>query len=95
MTCNSVAGAFSYGAIMSYGLTRRQSETLDYIRDFIEACGYSPSFGEIAEGLGLKSKSSVYRFVHDLAERGHIIMMPDHRRTIQVVERRPRLRVSP
>jgi len=36
-------------------LTRRQKQVYDFISNFVDAHGYSPSFEEIAEGLGLSS----------------------------------------
>ena len=36
-------------------LTRRQKELMDFLVGFIEDKGYSPSYEEIATGLGLAS----------------------------------------
>ena len=37
-------------------LTRRQKDVLDFLADFIEKNGYSPSYEEIAAGLFEKTK---------------------------------------
>ena len=34
-------------------LTRRQKQVYDFLAAFVEAHGYSPSFEEIGEGLGI------------------------------------------
>lgn len=51
-------------------MTPKQKEALDYITDYIaEYGGISPSFQNIADGLGIKSKSGVHRLVwalHDM-----------------------------
>ena len=36
-------------------VTRRQKEILDFLESFVARNGYSPSFEEIARGMGLKS----------------------------------------
>lgn len=39
-------------------LTARQTEVLDFIRDFIAQYGYSPSMRDIAEGIGFALKGA-------------------------------------
>jgi repressor LexA len=36
-------------------VTRRQKEVIDFLESFVARNGYSPSFEEIARGMGLKS----------------------------------------
>ena len=66
-------------------MTPRMKETLDFVRGFISEHGYSPSFDEIAEAIGLKSKSGVNRLVCALSDRGHVTVLPGKRRSIAVV----------
>jgi SOS-response transcriptional repressor LexA len=68
-----------------FGLTRSQKECLAFIEGYIKQHDCPPSYDEIAEGLGLKSKSGVHRLVHALAERGHIILSPNRARSIDLV----------
>jgi repressor LexA len=49
-------------------LTRKQKEVLDFIARFVEEKGYSPSYQEIADGLGLASLATVHK--HILALEG-------------------------
>jgi hypothetical protein len=69
------------------GLTPIQSSVLAFVDEFQNARGYSPAYREIAEGVGLASKSGVHRIVHDLAARGAIQLMPGHGRSVAVVGR--------
>jgi len=58
---------------MSRSMTPRQKEVLDFINVHIARTGgVAPSYQEIAEGVGLTSKSGVHRHVHGLIERGKI-----------------------
>jgi SOS-response transcriptional repressor LexA len=69
------------------GLTRRQRETLDFIRGFYVECGASPSYDEIAAHLGLRSKKSVHRFVSALEARGAITRRRGQARSLAPVLR--------
>ena len=42
-------------------VTRRQKEVLDFLESFVMRNGYSPSFEEIARGMGLKSLATVHK----------------------------------
>ena len=53
-------------------LTKRQKEAVDFIADFIQSKGYSPSFEEIAEGLGLASIATVHKHLTALASKGYL-----------------------
>ena len=54
-------------------LTRRQKEALDFIDEFIRDNGYSPSFSEIAEGLGLASIATVHKHLTALESKGYLV----------------------
>ena len=53
-------------------LTRRQREIYDFVREFIEARGYSPSLEEIGERFGLSSVATVHKHVQHLVEKGFL-----------------------
>jgi repressor LexA len=53
-------------------LTRRQKEVLDFIAAFIGGKGYSPSFEEIAEGVGLASIATVHKHLTALDSKGYL-----------------------
>ena len=51
---------------MSIRLSKKQTAVVDFISDFIEEHGFSPSMRDIQEGLGLKSVSAVAEHVDNL-----------------------------
>lgn len=53
-------------------LTRRQREVFEFIKDFIERHGYSPSLEEVAKGMKLSSLATVHKHLSNLAEKGLI-----------------------
>ncbi len=53
-------------------LTRKQHELLLFINERLSRGGVSPSFDEMKEALGLKSKSGIHRLITGLEERGFI-----------------------
>jgi len=75
------------GLAMSFGMTPRQSRCLAFIRTYVsENEGESPSYDEIASGLGLRSKNSVWRMIKALEGRGLIRRLPGYARAIEVVD---------
>lgn len=64
------------------GLTKRQSEALAFIRGFIEAKGYSPSYREIAKGIDSPSPGEAFRLVHLLVDRGALVIGSGRSRSI-------------
>lgn len=58
-------------------MTRLQTEVLEYIRQFINANGYAPTYREIAEGLGLSAISQAYKIVKRL-EKENLIIISEH-----------------
>jgi len=72
-------------------LTRRQRETFEAIRGFIEERGYSPSLEELGAELGLSSVATVHRHVERLIEKGLLRKDPHRSRSVEPVveEARP------
>lgn len=66
-------------------LTRKQKELLLLIRDRVEADGIPPSFDEMKESLGLKSKSGIHRLITGLEERGFIRRLPHRARALEIL----------
>ena len=67
-------------------LTKKQHELICFIADRLEATGISPSFEEMKEALGLKSKSGVHRLISALVERGFLQRLPNRARALDVVK---------
>src|SRR5687767_659894 len=53
-------------------LTRRQKDVLDFLADFIEKNGYSPSYEEIASGLNLASLATVHKHISALEAKSYL-----------------------
>lgn len=53
-------------------LTRRQRQVLDYVAGFIQKNGYSPSYDEIADGMGLASLATVHKHLTSLCNKGYL-----------------------
>ncbi len=66
-------------------VTRRQREVLDFIGDFVERNGYSPSFEEIARGLDLKSLATVHKHITNLQNKGVLQRGHNRSRSIDVL----------
>jgi len=67
-------------------LTKRQTELLKFIDNYIEKKGYSPSLEEMAKKLKLSSLSSVHYHLSRLQEKGLISRDPESYRSVQISE---------
>ncbi len=67
-------------------LTRKQHELLTFIHERLGETGVSPSFEEMKDALGLKSKSGVHRLISALEERGFIRRLPNRARALEVLK---------
>ncbi|MEM6492169.1 MAG: transcriptional repressor LexA [Pseudomonadota bacterium] len=66
-------------------LTKKQRELLAFIETRLAADGVSPSFDEMREAVGLRSKSGVHRLVSGLEERGFLRRLPNRARALEVL----------
>jgi repressor LexA len=66
-------------------LTRKQFELLVFIHERQGDGGVSPSFDEMKDALGLKSKSGIHRLISALEERGFIRRLPHRARAIEIL----------
>ncbi len=66
-------------------LTRRQREILDYLAEFIERHGYSPSLEEIGRCFGLSSLATVHKHLTNLQEKGFIKRAWNRSRSVELV----------
>jgi SOS-response transcriptional repressor LexA len=67
------------------GLTRGQKKTLEFIVSYMQDNGIPPSYSEMSDGLGLKSKSRIYDHIYALKDRGYIDYAPKKARSITVL----------
>jgi len=75
-------------------ITRRQRQVYDFIAGFVQAHGYSPSFEEIGEGLGLSSLATVHKHISNLEKKGLLRRDYNRSRSIDVLPPRGRLKQS-
>ncbi|HEV3038710.1 MAG TPA: transcriptional repressor LexA [Candidatus Angelobacter sp.] len=73
-------------------ITKRQRQVYDFIHDFIRGNGYSPSFEEIGQGMGLTSLATVHKHVSNLEKKGLIKRDYNRSRSIDVLPVRGLLR---
>ena len=66
-------------------LTKKQYELLMFIDLRLRQSGVSPSFDEMKEELGLRSKSGIHRLMTGLEERGFVRRLPHRARALEVL----------
>jgi len=71
------------------GLTKRQLQTLDFIRHSIEARGYPPTLREIGEHMGIRSTNGVNDHLRALERKGYLRREDMKSRALRVVEDAP------
>jgi len=67
------------------GLTQKQAKFLTVIKDFIASNGYSPSYEEMKQMNGMRSKSNVHAYVYALKKRGYVDIIRHSKRSIVVL----------
>lgn len=67
-------------------MTEKQKLVYDFIQMFLKLKGFAPSYSEIAQGLGLTSKSNIHRHVHTLREKGLLQIKPHMVRSMKVID---------
>ena len=71
---------------MTIGLTLRQSEILDFIRDAVKRTGLPPTRAEIAASFGFRSANAAEEHLRALARKGAIEIASGTARGIQLAE---------
>ena len=66
-------------------LTKKQQELLLFIHQKLQKEGIPPSFDEMKDALGLKSKSGIHRLITALEERGFIRRLANRARALAVI----------
>ncbi len=75
-------------------LTKRQRQIYDYISDFVSKNGYSPSFEEIGDGMGLSSLATVHKHISNLEKKGLLKRDYNRSRSIDVLPPKGSLKKS-
>jgi repressor LexA len=71
------------------GLTKRQAQTLDYIRQSIEERGYPPTLREIGEFMGIRSTNGVNDHLRALERKGYLRREDMKSRALRLVSQQP------
>ncbi len=74
-------------------LTEKQYRLLMYINKVLKETGCSPSFEEMKNAVGLKSKSGIHALIEALVERNFIKKLPHKARALEII-RLPRFKPS-
>ncbi|BDX02724.1 MAG: transcriptional repressor LexA [Marinomonas sp.] len=70
-------------------LTKRQSDVLETIREFINETGFPPTRAEIARRLGFKSPNAAEEHLKALSKKGAIEMLSGASRGIRLIDNEP------
>ena len=70
----------------AHKLTKKQLAVLEFLEDFTDENGYSPSYREIMAGLGLTSVSAVAEHVENLVEKGVLKKVPGAARSLEILD---------
>src|SRR5215813_2254688 len=73
-------------------ITRRQRELYDFLSRFVAENGYSPSFEEIGEGMGLNSLATVHKHVTNLEKKNLLTRDYNRSRSIDLLPPKGRLK---
>jgi repressor LexA len=65
-------------------LTKKQKDLLVFIHERMGEDDVAPSFEEMKEALGLKSKSGIHRLISGLEERGYIQRLAHRARALEI-----------
>ena len=66
-------------------LTKKQKVLLDFIAEFVQTSGYSPTLREIMQALGYKSVATVVKYVDNLVALGYVRKREGEARSLEVV----------
>ena len=75
--------------ILSNMLTKQQNKLFNFLKEKIKKTNVSPSFEEMKNAMGLKSKSGIQRLIDGLVERGFIEKKDNKKRAINIIEKKP------
>lgn len=73
---------------MAITLYKRQKQILDFIRQYIDKYGYSPTLAEIADSIGVSSLATVHEHLQALVQKGTIKRFEGAVRGIEVLDQK-------
>jgi repressor LexA len=73
-------------------ITRRQRQLYDFISEFVQKNGYSPSYDEIRIGMELNSLATVHKHITNLEKKGLLTRDYNRSRSIDLLQPKGRLK---
>lgn len=70
----------------TFGTTKRQAQAFQFIQGYITKHGFSPSYQDIMDSLGIKSRGHCYNLVAALVDRGLIRHLYGRARSITIAQ---------
>ena len=67
-------------------LTRSQTRTLEFLKSYWRTHGHAPTLAEIAQGIGIRSRGVVHRYLQALEAAGEIEILGGRHRGIRLIE---------
>ena len=74
---------------MKVKLTKKQALIIDFINDYTESHGVSPTYREIMTALGLSSVSAVAEHIDNLVAKRALKKIPGAARSLEVIDLTP------
>ena len=71
---------------MGTRITKKQKLILDFLISYMEENGSSPSYREIATGVGLSSVASVAEHIDNLIDKGVLRKNPGEARSLEILD---------
>ena len=66
-------------------MTKNEQKALNIIEYYITEKGYSPTYEDISQAMGLSNRSSIVRYVKNLQEKGYIRIPEGKRKAIEII----------
>lgn len=70
-------------------MNQKDSKLLVFIIDFLEANRYAPTYTEMMEGVGEKSKRGIFTSLARLEQAGRIARVPGKSRALRILSSTP------
>lgn len=67
-------------------LYKRERVVLDFLAQFQQQYGYSPTLSEIAQGVGVKSNSTIHSFIKALVDKGYVQKVEGNTRVLKIID---------
>jgi len=68
-------------------LTEKQYQVYQFIQSYIMRHHYAPTTAEIAEGIGIKSRGVVHRYITALRDAGYLRILRHKKRNIELISK--------